>query len=233
MPQSAYQRFIDLLPAAYGRYLADVQAAFDAFGLALRGTISGVGVFDLLVFAANPLVGGALLYNEIVTGLLEAWTELQQDLALAPRRAILSVVDEVIPVPDILKTRVMRADEAIRWVVAALLEFSTDILDLDTPQWFDSFKDAGKIVKFKEFFADPNVDAGLQLARKNAVTILILMVTRMALSFLAWGVVVAAGFVVFKAHQPAEENELLARCMPQTSSRKRVTETHQTRRWET
>jgi len=218
-------QWIGLAEDAWTEYLAEISGVFGAFWSRVSSTLGRVFTWRLLLVLLNPLIFAGPFYGGIAFDLIDAWRELSEDIGLAPRRAINAVVDSVIPVPDRLKLRVMRADEALRWAVRELLEFAADILDVDTPQWFDTFKSAKKIKEVEglvvAFQAGEEVgERAAELGKKTIAFHVARALANLLLQVLSWGVVCGALLLIWRMHDEKSVLEFEStRCLSQDNPR--------------
>lgn len=174
-----------------------------------------VDVGDLFGFL---FLGGATLIPGRLLATREAFQEWGQDTALIWPRIAANVIDEVIPVPDSMKNRVMRADEALRYFVQEALVFAINIEDLDLPAELDLGTYVQKYVTLRRVL--DGVETIGQGARTAARGSLVLFIGTLMKHAAALGVVAWAGWVLLRAHQSADVI-LRERALPQDSLRVR------------
>ena len=158
----------------------------------------------------------------------DAWKEFVQDATLVGRRVAADVVDDAIPVPDEWKTRVVRADQMLRFMVREAIEFGTDIIDADIPAILDLAKQLGKFEKVKEAVgwlqgalerAADKAGKGAS-AGKGLVAGVVLDTVVMAFGqFASIALVIWAANILIRAHGPEGKDILSERALSQDNRR--------------
>lgn len=212
--------WVELAGEGWNTYVTEIENSISAFRRRLRTSDFGPSLGNIAFVLFTGPIGASTVITGFALDLIDAARELSQDISLAPRRALLSVVDRVIPVPDVLKTRVMRGDEAVRWAVRSLLEFSVDILDLDTPKWFDEFKTVEKVSTIENLSKNFDADEALKAGKKSIFYWVGVMIANLLLQVLSWGVVAGAAVLIFQFHSKESTNEFMRRhCLSQNNPR--------------
>lgn len=158
---------------------------------------------------------------------LEATQEFAQDAGLVWQRIVVEVSDDLIPVPDDWKNRVVRADQMLRFFVQECLRFGVNIQDLDPPPELDMTKLVEKYIKVDQFVdqvkagAKSEARASLIAATKASLIFQLTVAIGNILKVIAAIVLaVFAGYVVWRAHTADFSTQVLReRALPQDSRR--------------
>lgn len=210
-------------------YWREVGKAWDSL-LAELNEIWDFRWYEFLV----PLVTGGLVGARILRT-IDAFREFGEDLRLVPSRVAVEVVDDLIPVPDEWKGRVMTADQALRFCVHEALDFAVNLVDVDLPSEVDVGKAielSGAVKGAVDEARAVDEPAPLERARRilrgrrfrGATTAvskawLVSLLGSVLTVFAASGCVLFAAWVVWKAHQDPEKRFLNERALPQNSRR--------------
>jgi len=166
----------------------------------------------------------------------DAWSEMQQDLALVGPRVLRDVVVRLFPVPKSFETRVMTAADALRWSVATFIESAIDVEDADLPAEFDAIKLVQKALGAREVVRviqtegiGPGLAVGGALAKRTIVGIVAIVVGNLAKHGLSLGILLAVALYIRRMHGPEGEQVLARFALSQDSRRTWSTGRHQTR----
>lgn len=183
---------------------------------------------DLWWLAFPFFSAGALVPRMLDT--LEATQEFAQDTGLVWQRITVDVADDLIPVPDSWKNRVVRADQMLRFFVQECLRFGVNIQDLDPPPELDMTKlvekyvAVDKIVDQVKVGAVAEAKAGAMAAAKASLIFQLTVAVGNILKVIAAIILaVFAGYIVWRAHTKEFSERVLAeRALPQDSPRVRT-----------
>lgn len=177
------------------------------------------------VLVLTPSALSSFLLSALLSS-LDAVQELIQDLGLVPHRIAVDVVDDLVPVPDAWKGRVVRADQMLRFLVRESLEFGVDIVDLDLPAILNVAEYAGKATKLAQV-VDKTRAMGerVGIALKAARASVVVAVIKAVFTIFKWTALVVlalwAANTLWRAHGPEGQIMIDERALPQNSKRVR------------
>lgn len=145
-----------------------------------------------------------------------AWGEFQQDIALAPSRAIATTLPDSIDFGPKLRGRVFRGDEAIRLFLSEILNTAVDLIDWDLPAEIGAAKAVKKAAGLTEAFRAADRIQGLSSALRASVATWVFRAASVVLSVGAAGFLTAfAGLILYRAKRGDYNRDTL----PQDSTR--------------
>lgn len=175
---------------------------------------------------AFPILFGGLIGKKLLET-VEALQEFAEDMRLVPSRVAVEIADDLIPVPDEWKTRVLTADQALRFLVREATTFAVDIVDLDLPTEVDFAKAAegsailaetAKDVASESLEAADKMASVERSARFLGKTWIVAVIGTLLTTFAAAGCVAFAVWAVVRAHNDPEFM-LKERALSQNSKR--------------